>query len=372
MVAPLKTMTKKEAMWLAVQEGRKGAGFVSPNPLVGCVILDEKMRFLSSGYHKTYGGAHAEIEALKGVSEEQLEGAHLFVTLEPCAHEGKTASCAKHLASLPIASVTYGIQDPNPLTNGKGAAILKKANKDVFEFSELKNELEELPEIFLQNQRNQMPFVALKVATSLDGQMGLKNGQSQWITNELSQEYAHFLRAVHGCVLVGRNTINIDDPRLNIRHPKFKDKSNKVVILDSEGQLLENIKNKKVYQSHKPEDLIFVVKEGRAPKSSEHVIIENAVLPEGMFDLKSLLKKLFEMGIVSVMVEGGSQTYKSFFIQKEIQRLIHFQAPILLGAENGLPWTQGLFIPDMKSRIILKDGTAQFFGSDLMTTARLA
>lgn len=365
-------MAKKEAMWLAIQEGRKGAGFVSPNPLVGCVILDEKMRFLSSGYHKKYGGLHAEIEALKGVSDEQLEGAHIFVTLEPCAHEGQTPSCAKHLSKLPIASVTFGVQDPNPLTNGKGAQILKAAGKDVFEFQELKTELEELAEVFLHNQRNQLPFVSLKVATSLDGQMGLKNGQSKWITNEQSREHTHFLRAAHGCVLVGRNTIEIDDPQLNIRHPKFKDKKNKVIILDSDCQLLANIKSKKLYTSHEPKDIILVVKPGKAPKDSEHTIIENEVLPDGMFDLKTLLKKLYSLGVVAIMVEGGSQTYKSFFVQKQIQRLIHFQAPILLGSENGLPWTQGLNIPNMESRIILKDGTAQFFGSDLMTTARLA
>lgn len=367
-----KVMTPKEAMWMAIQEGRRGLGFVSPNPPVGCVILDEKMKFLSSGYHKQYGGDHAEIEALKGVSDEQLEGAHIFTTLEPCAHEGKTPSCAKHLAKLPIASVTYGVRDPNPLVNGGGHKILEDSGKEIKEFAELKNELEELAEIFFCNMRSKLPFVSLKVATSLDGQMGLKNGQSKWITNEQSREHVHFLRAAHDAVLVGRNTIEIDDPLLNIRHPKFLNKKNKVIVLDSEAQLLPKLQSKKLSSVHEPSDIIVVVKPGKAVGNYPYNFVEVPALSDGMFDLKILLTKLFELKITSVMVEGGSMTYKGFFVQKQIQRLIHFQAPILLGAENGIPWTQGLLISDMKDRIILRDGTAQFFGSDLMTTARLA
>lgn len=366
-----KVLKPKEAMWLAIQEGRKGAGRVSPNPLVGCTILDEKMRLLSVGYHKTYGGPHAEVEALKGVSEEQLEGAHLFVTLEPCAHVGKTPSCAHTLAKLPIASVTYGLQDPNPLTNGQGAQVLKAAGKEVKLFDELKSELEELAEVFLHNMRFQKPFVSLKVATSLDGQMGLKNGQSQWITNDLSRDHVHYLRATHDAVLVGRGTVEIDDPQLNIRHSQFADKKNKVIILDSNAGLLEKLAERKVSKCHAPENIIVVVGQDAKFEKTPYTVLVGKIRDDGMFDLEDLLKKLFDLGIRSIMVEGGSLTYRSFFVQKQIQRLIHFQAPILLGHENGLPWTRGLFISDMQSKIVLKDGTAQFFGADLMTTARL-
>ena len=376
-----KALSAVEAMQLAIAEGKKGAGWVSPNPLVGCVILDEKHRLLSTGYHKKIGGPHAEIEALKGVSDEQLEGAHIYVTLEPCANEGKTPSCAKHLATLPIASVTYGVRDPNPLTNGRGAEILKEAEIDVFDFSEipdnptkLTSELEELAEVFLYNMRKQRPFVSLKVATSLDGQMGLKTKESGWITNELSRDHVHFLRATHDAVLVGRGTIDIDNPRLNIRHPKFKDKKNKVIVLDGDGQLLGTIKDRLVATVHAPENIIVVTKPGVhvPPEGKAFTHLQCPLKSDGVFDLDRLLEELYRKGICSVMVEGGSNTYRGFFLQKQIQRVILFQAPILLGHENGLPWTQGLVIPTMKDKIVLKDVTASFFGSDLMTSARLA
>lgn len=366
-----KTYTPQEAMALAIEEGAKGAGHVAPNPQVGCVILDEKMRLLSTGFHKKYGGAHAEVEALKGVSDEQLEGAHLFVTLEPCAHEGKTPSCAKKLATLPLASVTYGIQDPNPLTNGQGVKLLEAAGIQVSQADYLQSELEELAEVFLHNMRSKLPFVTLKVATSLDGQMGLKNGQSKWITNNESRTHVHFLRACHDAILVGRNTIEIDDPLLNIRHPDFPDKTNKVIIFDSEGSLFTKLASKKVAECHKPEDIWIVTKKGVKPAPSSYVHIECESITDVMFDLDHLLKTLYAKGVGSLMVEGGSMTYKSFFLQRKIQRVVHFQAPILLGHENGLPWTQGLEIHNMEDRIVLKDVRARFFNGDLMTSARL-
>jgi diaminohydroxyphosphoribosylaminopyrimidine deaminase/5-amino-6-(5-phosphoribosylamino)uracil reductase len=201
--------------------------------------------------------------------------------------------------------------------------------------------------------------------------MGLKNGQSQWITNEESRQHVHFLRACHDAVLVGRNTIEIDDPMLNIRHPDFPQKANKVVIFDSEGNLFSNLQSRKVASCHNAKDIFIVTKAGIKPPKSDYQHIECERVGEFMFDLKDLLKKLFQIGIGSVMVEGGSMTYKSFFLQKQAQRVIHFQAPILLGHENGLPWTQGLEIKSMNERIVLKDVRARFFKEDLMTTARL-
>jgi diaminohydroxyphosphoribosylaminopyrimidine deaminase/5-amino-6-(5-phosphoribosylamino)uracil reductase len=188
-------LTPQDAMELAIKEARLGAGFVSPNPLVGCVIIDRDGRLVSTGYHQKYGGDHAEIEALKGLSEDQLDGARMFVTLEPCAHDGKTPSCAKRIAKLPLASVTYGMIDPYPEVNGKGIEIIRKAGItcEMLEGASesLKNELEELPEIFLHNTKTKKPFVAMKVASSLDGQMGLKTGESKWISNDKSREYVY-------------------------------------------------------------------------------------------------------------------------------------------------------------------------------------
>ena len=147
-------MSPKEAMSLAISEAYKGAAGVSPNPLVGSVVLDSQGRFLQSGYHQVYGGPHAEVHALRGLSDEQLKGAHVFVTLEPCAHEGKTPSCAKMIAKLPVKKVSFGLVDPNPLVAGQGAEIIKTAGieAEVFPSDEaMRAQLEEVCEAFLWN-----------------------------------------------------------------------------------------------------------------------------------------------------------------------------------------------------------------------------
>lgn len=180
-------MTSEQAMQLALSEAYKGALRVSPNPLVGSVVLNSQGQFLSSGYHEFYGGPHAEVNALRGLSAEELKGAHVFVTLEPCAHEGKTPSCAKMMAKLPLKKVTFGLIDPNPLVAGQGAQILLDAGIEAEVFSsadpgldqEIKSRLEEVCEVFLWNFRRKKVFVAMKMASSADGQVALRSGESQ-------------------------------------------------------------------------------------------------------------------------------------------------------------------------------------------------
>ena len=386
-------------MELAVQEGLKGAGHVSPNPLVGCVILDEEGRLLSTGYHGKYGGPHAETEALKGLSEEQLEGAQVYVTLEPCAHHGKTPPCAEHLARLPIQSVTYGLIDPNPLVAGKGVQILKDAGKIVRPIASvtdiggpttdleqnsslsLKIQLDELAEIFLYNVRSKKPFVALKVASSLDGQMGLKSGESQWITNEKSRNHAHYLRAAYDAVLVGKRTVELDNPSLNIRHPDFPGHPNKVVVMDPDGSLIENFRRTNVYKTHRPELIFVVVKKDafqkfklsdRADQNGIANVVPTAVGSDGTFDLDELMTDLFSRGITSIILEGGNFVYQSFLWAGQVQRLYQFQAPILIGAGGGLPWTQGFAIQKMDDKVRLENVHIRFFDKDILVSGRIS
>ncbi|MFN9068767.1 MAG: bifunctional diaminohydroxyphosphoribosylaminopyrimidine deaminase/5-amino-6-(5-phosphoribosylamino)uracil reductase RibD, partial [Bdellovibrionales bacterium] len=193
--------------------------------------------FLASGYHQRCGGPHAEVEALQKVKPELLAGAHVIVTLEPCAHEGRTPSCAKTLAQLPIKKITYGIVDPNPLVSGKGHQILKEAGLDVQEYQgPLKLNLERVCEEFLVNQKEKRIFVALKVAQSLDGKIALKNGKSQWITGPDSRDFVQNLRAQYDGILVGRNTVVADNPSLNVRVPGIT-KDNHVIVWGSPENL---------------------------------------------------------------------------------------------------------------------------------------
>jgi diaminohydroxyphosphoribosylaminopyrimidine deaminase / 5-amino-6-(5-phosphoribosylamino)uracil reductase len=338
-------MNLDQAMRIAITEALKGAPFVSPNPKVGCVILNSQGQLLSTGYHTRFGQAHAEIEALKALSPEQLKGAHVIVTLEPCAHVGKTPSCATTLAKLPIKKVTFGLRDPNPLVSGKGAQILVEAGIEVEEYQgDLKDDLEESCEEFLWNFREKKIFVALKVAQSLDGKIALPSGESKWITGPKSRERVHALRAQYDAVLVGKNTILVDNPSLNIRHPLIQ-KDNKVIILDRSGEILKKEDQLKIFKVHKREN-IFV---------------------QPQVELKTILSDLFDRGLRSILIEGGSRVYSSFLAQGLVQRIHVFTAPVILG--QGLGWADRLEVGGMDTKIQLKNIKTEKVGIDAYLTA---
>jgi len=354
-------LTVDEALQLAMEEALKGAPFVSPNPKVGCVILNSKGELLSKGYHTRHGQPHAEVEALRGLTQDQLQGAHVIVTLEPCAHEGKTPSCAKALAKLPIAKVTFGLVDPNPLVAGQGAKIIRTAGIQCEEYQgPLKNKLEEICEEFLWNFREKKVFVALKVAQSLDGKIALSNGISQWITGPEAREKVHELRAQYDAVLVGKNTVLKDNPSLNIRHPNIT-KQNRVIIMDRKGELLKHASSLKLFQLHKPENIFLCVSKEQSVKTDlAHVIHANS--------LHETLNQIYSLGIRSVMVEGGGQVFSQFILEGLVQRYHVFTAPIILG--RGLDWTDGIAITSMDKRSNLKPSDLRKFGDDIYFSAR--
>ena len=258
-----------EAMKWALILARRGAGFVSPNPMVGCVIVDREHKFVSGGWHSKVGGPHAEVDAIERFAlvrgkVENLAGCHIYVTLEPCSHEGRTGSCAKMLAPLKLGSVTYAIKDPNPMVSGQGAKILFDAgiptvclevarawpaypDKAIEAASqiELVQEAEDLNEIFLWGMRNQgpdaLPFVTVKVASSLDGRVAMHSGESQWITGEQAREKGHRLRLEHDAVIVGRKTVETDNPSLNVRLEDITDHVNSVVVVDPKAKLADRL-----------------------------------------------------------------------------------------------------------------------------------
>ncbi len=376
----------EQAMKHAMSEARKGASFVSPNPMVGCVVLDAKGEFLQSGYHEIYGGPHAEVNAIKGLTNEQLKDAHIIVTLEPCAHEGKTPSCAKMLAKLPIQKVTFGLVDPNPLVAGQGAQILKDAgitaelfySADPRQDQEIKAELEQVCEIFLKNFREKKVFVALKMASSLDGQVALKNGESQWITGPESREHVHYLRSCYDAVLVGKNTVSFDNPTLNIRHPKIK-KENRVVIIDTEGDLLPQYENLNIAKNHNSKNIFWCIAEQKKDeinKTTERLknppqicFVKTTI--NGELDLAALLDRLYAHGIRSLMIEGGAMTAGTFLREHLIDRLLLFQAPILMGSGGSISWTSAFRIASMQEKLTLDHVKMQHFGADIFIAGRV-
>lgn len=374
--ARAEVLTDDQAMAFALFEARKGLGHVSPNPAVGCVILDSKNGFLASGYHHRYGGPHAEVDAVTGLSPREMQGAKIYVTLEPCAHEGKTPSCAKMIAKLPFQEVVYGLVDPNPLVAGEGLRILNQAGISTREYSgAFKTDCFEVCEHFLINQTQKRPFISLKVASSLDGQLALKTGESKWITGEESRLFAHFLRATHDAILVGQKTLEIDDPSLDVRHPHFPNKKNKVIVLLS-TQAKKLNPQAKIFSSHAIEDVFLLRKNADEGSGYVRVHLQSSgalVDTDEKFN-SNLTTHDHAQGpapFSSILVEGGAQVISSFINGRRADRLYVFQAPVLLGGKSGKSWAEDVIIGEMKSRIELKNLRHMKLGNDLMLTGRI-
>lgn len=374
-------LTPHQAMSLAIHVGYEGVGFVSPNPLVGCVIVDRDHKLLAYGHHAMLGGDHAEISALKKLSSPQaLLGSHIYVTLEPCAHEGRTPSCAKTLAPFKPASVTYAVEDPNPLVAGKGAAILREAGiraeslanrSDISTRAELIEQAEELAEIFLHVHRNKSPFVAMKVATSLDGQMAMTSGESKWITGEAARDHVQHVRAKYDAVAVGHGTFLSDDPSLDVRHPAFKGLVNKAVIFDFAGLSFEKLPKSKLL-GVRPAENVIVVTGTRVEKSN--LGVRHLQIPEdasGHFEMRALLEALKAEGLSSLLIEGGAYTYGAFVEARAIQRLHAYVAPILIGGRHAIPWGRYFGGAKLSDKIELKATRHLQLGPDQYWTARL-
>ncbi len=368
-----KKISPQQAQKLAIQLAYKGTGYTWLNPLVGCVIVNKDDIVIATGYHKKWGEAHAEINALNAIKDKNdLNQATVYVTLEPCSHVGKTPSCAQTLIEYPIKKVVYGMTDPNPIVSGKGLDLLKKNQIQIEAFNHYQVDLNVLMESFICNQTQQRAFIALKVASSLDGQLALKNGQSKWITNESSRQLGHYLRGKHDALCIGAKTILTDNPLLNIRHPRFPKKNNKLIIIDPNEEFLKKIFNLKILQAHNKNDLIFIVDEN-IPHSYLFQYAQVRPLKKhfGLFNLQELSQCLYkDFQIGSVLIEGGAFTHSQFLLQKAFDRLYLFLAPKIFGDQTGLSWASHFGINDIDHSIKLKKLFFKKLDNDLLITGR--
>jgi diaminohydroxyphosphoribosylaminopyrimidine deaminase/5-amino-6-(5-phosphoribosylamino)uracil reductase len=382
-------ITPAQAMRLALNEANRCVGgLVAPNPLVGCTMVDSEHRLLAVGAHRKIGGDHAEIDALNRIPQASasfhtMRGGHIYVTLEPCAHRGRTPSCARTLAPMKPASLTYAVEDPNPLVAGKGAEIMRESGAEVFLLSEredidaadrveLTKASEDLAEIFLHNFRFSEPFVAVKIATSLDGVIALKSGESKWITNEESRTFAHSIRSRYDAVVIGRETFMTDDPSLNIRYPENSEFVNRVILIDPMGKSVSSLKNSNLLRVRSPANVIVVSEPHVAIPSSlgvTHVRMESNAT--GRFDIPLMMASLKNEGVTSMMVEGGANTIGAFFNARKVRRLHLFQAPVLLGSRFGQNWSRDFGIENMKNKIHIDAMHTQNIGLDQYITGRI-
>lgn len=295
-------------MSLAIEEAKKGLYTTRPNPAVGCVIIKEGT-LVGSGFHPKAGEPHAEVFALRQ-AQQQAEGATAYVTLEPCSHTGRTPPCAKALINSGVARVVIAGLDPNPKVAGRGVAMLKDAGIDVTVGVATK-QAEQLNLGFLKAMRTQMPYVRLKIASSLDGRTAMASGESKWITGPAAREDVQKLRALSGAIITGSQTIIDDNPSLNVRSTQL-------------GVPVDNIPQPKV---------VVLDRRSRLQDSQSYTVLQNTdTLLYTQSDLQQLLRSLVaDYQVQDVLVEAGAQVAGSFVQERLVDELIVYQAPCILG-----------------------------------------
>lgn len=348
----------------AISLAKRGAGWVNPNPLVGAVLVKDDC-IIGEGYHEYFGGNHAEVNALKGISPDLVNGSTLYVTLEPCAHEGKTPPCANLIAEKKIARVVIGMADPNPLVNGKGLSLLQSAGI-ITEVGLMEPQVREMNEVFIKYIQTKLPFVLLKTAMTLDGKIATVTNASRWITGEPSRKMVHALRQHLSAVMVGVNTVEYDDPLLNIRL-KGTCRNPLKVIADTKGRIPLEAK----VLVNDPQLTIIATTENADPlklKQIERTGAQLLICPlkNGKVDLGFVMRSLGTMGIDSVMIEGGSTLAFSALQAGIVDKVVNFIAPKILGGDSAPTAVGGVGIEKMENAIRLSHMKTRKVGEDLM------
>ncbi|MDI6799220.1 MAG: bifunctional diaminohydroxyphosphoribosylaminopyrimidine deaminase/5-amino-6-(5-phosphoribosylamino)uracil reductase RibD [Actinomycetota bacterium] len=350
-------------MAMALDLAKRGAGLVSPNPMVGALIVKDGT-VIGAGFHAAFGGDHAEIAALKG-AQGSLKGATLFVTLEPCSFQGKTPPCTKAIIESGIARVVVAIIDPNPKVSGEGIRELKGAGIEVA-LGPLKEEAAYLNETFFKYIWAKRPFLLMKVAMSLDGKITSKNGEPETITGQLSQNESHRLRREYDAILVGINTVLKDDPLLTTRFFKGGGRSPIRIVMDPMARI--PLGSNLVKTANEVETMLVISEAAKKRTADEiermGVKIIRCPHDGGQFDLYNLTSNLAYRGISSVIIEGGAKTHAAFLKDGLIDKAVFFISPRIIGGEKSLQFIEdkGLFF-DMRFKNV------KMFGEDIMIEA---
>jgi diaminohydroxyphosphoribosylaminopyrimidine deaminase/5-amino-6-(5-phosphoribosylamino)uracil reductase len=317
----------------ALQLATRGLGETNPNPVVGCVVA-RGGRVVGEGFHRRAGGEHAELPALRQAGR-RARGATLYVTLEPCAHHGRTPPCAPLVASAGLARVVVAVRDPDPRVSGRGLRLLRRAGVAVT-LGVCAAEAERLNQRFLTSARTRRPFVLLKAALTLDGRIATAAGRSRWITSPAARREARRLRRLHDAVLVGIGTVLADDPLL-LPEPRTRRTFTRVV-LDTRLRLPARSRLARSATARAP---VLVLTARPAPAARRRALEALGVavveLPAKRRVLPArALAALFARGITSVMVEGGAEVLGSFLAARLVDEVALFRAPLLLGGRGSL------------------------------------
>ena len=356
---------KEEYMRRALELARKGEGHTSPNPMVGCVVVKDG-RIISEGYHEKYGEFHAERNALTRCTEDTA-GADLYVTLEPCCHQGKTPPCTDIIIEKKIARVFVGSMDSNPLVAGKGVQILRDHGIYV-ETGILDAECRKLNEVFYHYIATKTPFVVMKYAMTLDGKIACATGDSKWVTGEIARTQVHRMRGRYRGIMVGIGTVLADDPMLNCRVEGGVDPVR--IICDSnlhiptESQIVKTASDIETIVACSQEALESERKQEKIRRLKEAGI--QIIGTEGAHgvNLVELMKKLGGQNIDSILLEGGGTLNWSALEDGIVNKVYAYIAGKLIGGMDARSPVEGMGIDRMADAITLQNVEIEKLGDD--------
>ena len=354
-------------MRLAIKLALKAKGKTSPNPLVGALVI-KSGEIIGRGFHARAGLAHAEIVALDEAGI-QAKGATLYVTLEPCAHTGRTPPCINRIIQSGIKEVVVGMIDPNPVNNGRGVMLLKQNNVKV-KVGILNSEVVKINESFIKYITTGIPQVTVKVAESLDGRIATYTGDSKWITSDKSRSFAHRLRKDFDAIMVGVNTVLRDNPRLDAWYSK---KQLIKIIVDSN---LSTPVDSNIFLG-KAQVIIITLpsRPGQETENRKNLLAKAKILEvkekSGQINLRDALKKLARLSITNIIVEGGGTLIGSLFDDDLVDKILFFISPKIIGGKNAISSVMGQGVKRIDQARKLHDLKVRRFGEDLLVQARL-
>ncbi|HYO76602.1 MAG TPA: bifunctional diaminohydroxyphosphoribosylaminopyrimidine deaminase/5-amino-6-(5-phosphoribosylamino)uracil reductase RibD [Thermoanaerobaculia bacterium] len=348
-------MSDEQFMQRALELAQQGRYTVSPNPMVGCVIVRDGAA-IAEGFHRRAGEPHAEIEALRNCSDAR--GATMYVTLEPCSHHGRTGPCADAVIAAGLGRVVVAMEDPFDAVNGRGLAALRAAGIDVT-VGVLESEARRLNEKFVWSASQKLPFVLVKAGMTLDGKLATVTRESQWITTEASREVSLRLREEYDAILVGSGTVIADNPRLTRRMNLTGDLPWTRVVLDGDGEVPPHAQ---VFNDG-GRTIVFTSRDVDVPSNVE------LVRTEGRLDLERVFGELYARGVHSLIVEGGAIVHSEVIRQGLWQKMILFIAPMIVGGANAPSIFSGEAVARLTDAYRFRFDRAEFVGSDLMVTA---
>ena len=335
----------------ALNLSRKNLGLQSPNPVVGCIIVKEGV-IISSGITQLGGRPHAEFCAIHNIGDKnKLRGATLYTTLEPCCHKGRDISCVELIIAHQIGRVVIATQDPDERVNGNGIAKLREAKIEVV-CGIKEKEAQEINKGFFKSKIYGSPYVTLKLATSLDGKIALNNLDSKWISGSKARLFAHNLRSINDAIMIGANTLRQDNPMLNCRIDGLEHYSPKRIIISSS---LNFSLNCKIFQSAREIETFLVTGKINDLKRKEYQNIGVKIIEceqeNQKISLKIVLEKLSNIGINSVLVEGGSKIATQLLQEDLVDELVWIQSKKIIG-DDGISAISKLNLSNVKDSLL--------------------